>query len=160
MVGEYANAEAGGALGLPGYQPRRAAPSTGRRLITATDKPDEFQTETRYVQARTGATVRRTGKSLVYTGFQWRGRSGEGNDTMREVMLLDRNQRELTGRWFNGGYEETGIDVTMTPAGQRPNRARAGRHWPATRAPRARCRSTARISRPTSRRGRSISAAA
>src|SRR5205823_2320911 len=41
-------------------------------------------------------------------------------DGWREVMFLDRSQRELTGRWFTGGYEETGIDVTMTRIGNDP----------------------------------------
>jgi quinohemoprotein amine dehydrogenase len=39
---------------------------------------------------------------------------------MREVMSLDRNQRELTGRWFMGGYDETGMDVTLTRLGADP----------------------------------------
>jgi len=43
------------------------------------------ETETRYVRAKTGETVTRTGKSIVYTGFQWRGRSNAGEkDTLRE----------------------------------------------------------------------------
>jgi quinohemoprotein amine dehydrogenase len=108
-----------GRWAFSGYQAGRG-PLYGETTITATDKPDEFQTDTRYVQARTGATSHRTGKSVIYTGFQWRGRSGEGNDTMREVMLLDRNQRELTGRWFTGGYDETGIDATLTRLGGDP----------------------------------------
>src|SRR5262249_322181 len=83
----------------------------------------EFQTDTRYIFARTGESVRRTGKSLVYTGFQWRGRSRAGDqdkDGMREVMLLDRNQHELSGRWFTGAYDETGIDVNLTRLGSDP----------------------------------------
>src|SRR5205807_859798 len=73
--------------------------------------------------ARTGAAVRRQGKALVYTGFQWRGRSHAGEqdkDGMREVMLLDRGQHELSGRWFTGAYDETGIDVTLTRLGGDP----------------------------------------
>lgn len=72
--------------------------------------PDTFTTEVRYTVARTGETVTRSGKALVYTGFQWRGR---GND-WREVMFVERDWRQMWGRWFTGAYDETGIDVTLT----------------------------------------------
>jgi quinohemoprotein amine dehydrogenase len=35
-------------------------------------------------------------------------------------MFVDRTQRQLSGRWFKGGYDETGIDVTMTRIGADP----------------------------------------
>ncbi len=111
-----------GRWAFSGYQLGRGA-FYGETTISATGKEDEFTTETRYVRVKTGETAMRTGKALIYTGFQWRGRSSEGaadKDGWREVMFLDRNQRELTGRWFTGGYEETGIDVTMTRIGNDP----------------------------------------
>ena len=111
-----------GRWAFSGYAPG-LGPCYGETTIKPTGKDDEFQTETRYVQVKSGVTIRRTGKALVYTGFQWRGRSYvESADKagMREVMLLDRNQRELTGRWFTGGYDETGMDVTLTRLGNDP----------------------------------------
>jgi quinohemoprotein amine dehydrogenase len=111
-----------GRWAFSGYQPGRGA-FYGETTIEPTDQGDQFQTQTRYVLAKTGETLTRHGKALVYTGFQWRGRSFEGaneQDTWREVLFLDRNQRELTGRIFTGGYEETGIDVTMTRIGNDP----------------------------------------
>ena len=111
-----------GRWAFSGYQAGRGA-YYGETTIMATAKDDEFTTETRYVRAKTGETVTRQGKALVYTGFQWRGRSFEGaadKDGWREVMFLDRNQRDLTGRWFTGGYNETGIDVTLTRMGNDP----------------------------------------
>ncbi len=101
------------------YQPGRG-PMYGEMVIKAGQKTDEFLTETQYTHARSGEMLRRSGKALIYTGFQWRGRSGEGADTMREVMFLDRNQRELSGRWFMGGYDEIGMDVTLTRLGSDP----------------------------------------
>ncbi len=95
----------------------------GVTTIRATEKEDEFQTETRYVRAKTGDVFTRQGKSIVYTGFQWRGRSFAGapdKDPLREVMFLDRTQRELTGRWFTGAYDEIGIDVTLRRIGNDP----------------------------------------
>jgi len=111
-----------GRWAFSGYQPGRGA-FYGETFIRATDKDDEFTTETHCVRVKTGEAVTRTGKALIYTGFQWRGRSSEGaadKDGWREVMFLDRNQRELTGRWFTGGYEETGMDVTLTRLGNDP----------------------------------------
>ncbi|HLK66550.1 MAG TPA: quinohemoprotein amine dehydrogenase subunit alpha [Bryobacteraceae bacterium] len=111
-----------GRWAFSGYQ-AGVGPLYGETTIRASEKDDEFQTETHYVQVKNGASVDRSGKALVYTGFQWRGRSFQGSDeksAMREVMLLDRDQRELTGRWFMGGYDETGIDVTLTRLGSDP----------------------------------------
>src|SRR4029079_19431149 len=97
-------------------------PIYGEVTIKSTEKEDEFQTETRYTAARTGQSVKRSGKALVYSGFQWRGRSNEWSPdkSLREVMMLDRNQRELSGRWFTGAYDEMGMDVTLTRLGSDP----------------------------------------
>jgi quinohemoprotein amine dehydrogenase len=111
-----------GRWAFSGYQAGHGA-YYGETTISAGANEGEFTTDTRYVRTKTGETVTRTGKALVYTGFQWRGRSSEGatdKDGWREVMFLDRNQREMTGRWFTGAYEETGIDVTMTRIGADP----------------------------------------
>lgn len=86
-------------------------------------KPDEFTTEMTVIDARTGTRETRTGQGIVYTGFQWRGRSSTaGNDDgdLREVMFVDRDWRTMDGRWFTGAYDEIGIDVTLTRAGSEP----------------------------------------
>jgi quinohemoprotein amine dehydrogenase len=76
--------------------------------------PDGFTTETKYTVARTGETVTRASKALVYTGYQWRGRGAAGSDTWREVMFVERDWTQMWGRWFTGAYDETGIDVKLT----------------------------------------------
>jgi quinohemoprotein amine dehydrogenase len=111
-----------GRWAFTGHQAGRGA-FYGETIINPGEHPDEFQTETRYVQVKNGETVRRQGKGLIYTGFQWRGRSFEGGsdkEGMREVMMLDRSQQELMGRWFTGAYDETGIDVTLRRLGGDP----------------------------------------
>ena len=78
--------------------------------------PDSFTTQTRYTVARTGETVTRSGKALVYTGFQWRGRSsadGAAADPWREVLFVERDWKQMWGRWFTGAYDETGVDVRL-----------------------------------------------
>ena len=81
--------------------------------------PDGLTTETRYTFARTGETVTRTGKAIVYTGYQWRGRGGEGQP-WREVLFIERDWRTMWGRWYTGAYDETGIDVSLTRLGSDP----------------------------------------
>jgi quinohemoprotein amine dehydrogenase len=92
----------------------------GRVTIAADPaSPDEFTTSATYRVARTGETITRTGRAIVYTGFQWRGRSSTsaGDSALREVMMVDRDWRTMEGRWFSGGYDETGIDVTLERVG-------------------------------------------
>jgi quinohemoprotein amine dehydrogenase len=70
-----------------------------------------------------GQTVTRDGKAIVYTGYQWRGRSQEGasdKDPFREVLMVERDLRQMSGRWFNGAYNENGIDVKLLRLGNDP----------------------------------------
>ncbi len=87
----------------------------GTVTITADSAPDSFSTETRYTIARTGETVSRSGKGLVYTGYQWRGRSSPpGSDQVwREVLFIERDWKNMWGRWYTGAYDETGIDAKL-----------------------------------------------
>jgi quinohemoprotein amine dehydrogenase len=87
-----------------------------------------FATKTKLTFPTDGSIVTQTGKSLVYTGYAWRGRSisdktnAGPNDptTVREVMMLSRDQSQLEGRWFWGAYQEFGMDTTMRRASAAP----------------------------------------
>lgn len=106
---------------LSGYEPGKG-PIYGRVTITA-DPNDRnaFVTRASYVHAESGARVQRTGEALVYTGYQWRGRSNPGRDSeLREVMVVDRGLQTMSGRWFSGAYDEFGPDVTLTRIGAAP----------------------------------------
>ena len=89
----------------------------GRVTIAAVPgTADEFTTRTRYVYARDGRQITRTGRAVIYTGFQWRGRSSEGPDDadgLREVMFVERDWQTITGRWFTGAYDEVGLNITL-----------------------------------------------
>jgi quinohemoprotein amine dehydrogenase len=117
----------------------RAAPIEGTWLLTGSElgkgnffgrvtiakvpnAPDEFTTKASYRYARDGRVVTRTGKSIVYTGFQWRGRSTESaaDSGLREVMFVEPGWQEMSGRWFRGSYDEFGLDVTLTRATSAP----------------------------------------
>lgn len=93
-------------------------PVHGRVEITPVpDRPREFTHRTSYVRAATGESVSRSGRAVVYTGYQWRGRSGDGEDALREVMFVERGWREMHGRWFAGAYDEIGTEVQLRRAG-------------------------------------------
>lgn len=111
-----------GRWALSGYEVGKG-PIFGQLTISADPgMPDTFATEMRYTIARTGETASRTGRALVYTGFQWRGRSGTPGtaNAWREVLAIDRTWREMTGRWFTGAHDEIGIDVKLTRVGNDP----------------------------------------
>jgi quinohemoprotein amine dehydrogenase len=111
-----------GTWALSGYQPGKG-PVFGTVTIASQDGADgEFTTQTTYTIPHTGEHVTRTGRALVYTGYQWRGRSSEagGQHNLREVMFLDRNWRHAEGRWFTGAYDELGIDVRLERVGMDP----------------------------------------
>ena len=101
---------------------RGKGPVFGTVTLTGVqDASDEYQAEISYVYARTGQSVTRSGRSLVYTGFQWRGRSEtEDGQVLREVMFVDRNQQRMSGRWFTGDHDERGLDITLTRVGSGP----------------------------------------
>jgi quinohemoprotein amine dehydrogenase len=99
---------------LSGYEPGKGA-FYGRVTITNSG-PAEYTTRATYRFATSGATVVRDGRSLVYTGFQWRGRSSESttsNQQWRESIFIEPGWQEMSGRWFRGDYDEFGIDVTL-----------------------------------------------
>lgn len=101
----------------------------GEVVIEAGATEDEFTTRTKLTFVKSGKTFTRTGRSLVYTGYSWRGRSqgaardnggsdpGDDPREMREVMLVARDWSQMEGRWFWGDYEEFGIDVKLTRVG-------------------------------------------
>ncbi len=110
-----------GEWALSGYEVGKG-PLYGTVTITADPSdPDAFTTRATYVYPESGERVERDGQALVYTGFQWRGRSSPGSDDeLREVLFLERDQQEMTGRWFRGGYDEIGPDVTLERGGAGP----------------------------------------
>jgi quinohemoprotein amine dehydrogenase len=91
-------------------------PIVGHVVVTADPAmPDTFVTDTRFTFVRTGESVTRKGRAVVYTGFQWRGRgtAAAAEEVWREVLAVDRTRREMSGRWFTGAYDEIGMDVRL-----------------------------------------------
>jgi quinohemoprotein amine dehydrogenase len=126
-----------GTWALTGWEPGKGAiygrvvltpaPPTGSTSSGSTvsgvepSTTDEFTSEITYTYARSGQTVSRMGRVVIYTGFQWRGRSMQAGDDktgLREVMFVERDWRSIDGRWFTGGYDEQGIDVKLDRVGR------------------------------------------
>lgn len=107
---------------ISGSEPGRGAFFGKATIAKSPTAADEFTTKATYRYARDGKVVTRTGTSIVYTGFQWRGRSKEAPaDTgLREVMFVEPGWQEMSGRWFRGAYDEFGLDVTLTRASAAP----------------------------------------
>ncbi|HIF24120.1 MAG TPA: quinohemoprotein amine dehydrogenase subunit alpha, partial [Gemmatimonadetes bacterium] len=107
-----------GTWALSGYEPGKG-PVYG--TVTISVNPDDdaaFATTSSYTYPESGEVVKRSGQALVYTGYQWRGRSNPGTDSeLREVMFVERNQREMSGRWFTGAYDELGPDIRLQRVG-------------------------------------------
>jgi quinohemoprotein amine dehydrogenase len=112
-----------GAWTLTGYEPGKGQ-VFGRVVLTpVANTQDEFTSDITYTYVRSGQQVKRTGRVLIYTGFQWRGRStvgGSDGTALREVMFVERDWRSIQGRWFTGGYDELGLDVRLERVGREP----------------------------------------
>jgi quinohemoprotein amine dehydrogenase len=96
-------------------------------VAAASGTHDEFTTRVKLTSVKDGSAISRTGHSLVYAGYAWRGRSKGtppanaapndlGSET-REVMWFSPDQSMAEGRWFWGEYQEFGFDVKL----QRPS---------------------------------------
>ena len=64
-----------------------------------------------------GETVKAEGKSIVFTGYEWRGSLDLAGKSVREVYQLSADGQRLTGRWFDGVHDELGGDVAMVKTG-------------------------------------------
>ena len=120
-----------GALNLTGrwlvsaYVPGRGKYYGEMKIDSAGD--DEFTTGVHLKSIKDGSEIVRSGRSVVYAGYAWRGRS-KGNapegstpddpsSDAREVMWIAPDQSRAEGRWFWGQYQEFGVDVKL----QRPS---------------------------------------
>jgi quinohemoprotein amine dehydrogenase len=102
----------------------------GEMDVEAASGGDEFLTRVRLHSVNDGVVVVRTGRSVVYGGTAWRGRSqGTGvasaapddlSTEAREAMWLAPDGSKVEGRWFWGQYDELGFDVTMQRASSDP----------------------------------------
>lgn len=89
-----------------GYQPGSGA--YGGTLTVAADGAADNYAASFDLKRADGSALAGQGKSIVYTGFEWRGSSTLGGSETREVLALSADGRSLDGRWFNAGADEIG----------------------------------------------------
>jgi quinohemoprotein amine dehydrogenase len=63
-----------------------------------------------------GSALTGTSKSVVYTGYEWRGTATLGGADVREVFAASEDGSRLTGRWFIAGHAESGGDWSANRA--------------------------------------------
>lgn len=93
----------------------------GELTVDATGDPNIFKTHAKLMSAKNGLPLTRDGQMTLYGGYAWRGRSDDAHasddptsaKTVREVMMLNRDQSQASGRWIWGDYQEFGFDVKM-----------------------------------------------
>ena len=96
----------------------------GEMTITPNATGDSFTTKTKVTCDDGSSAMAGSGAALVYTGYSWRGKTTidssetgpEFPKSVRQVMMLSKDQSEFKGRWFWGEYQEFGMDVTMRRA--------------------------------------------
>ena len=91
---------------------------------------DEFATRVKLTSVTDGSTVLRTGRTAVYGGYAWRGRSKGGDPASsapddpsteaREVVWIAPDHLKAEGRWFWGQYQELGFNVQLRRASSEP----------------------------------------
>ncbi len=98
-----------------------SAPGKGKYFgfmtLTAGKSPDLFTYTAEMVRVADGSKISMTGQSVIYTGYEWRGRGQiPGIGAVRQVMAVSPDQSAIEGRWFWGGYHEFGFNVTARRA--------------------------------------------
>jgi len=116
---------------ITGYQQGKGR-VFGTMKVEAGPSAEDFVTKIDIEYAATGATLSRSGKAIVYTGYSWRGRSTAPAPTTssadpssnpaewREALFISRDGNAMDGRWFWGGYDEFGFDVHLARVGTTP----------------------------------------
>ena len=102
----------------------------GEMTIEQGAAEDEFKTSVKLKSASDGSVLTRTGQSIVYAGYAWRGRSkgsvganaamDDLNREAREALWISPDQNTAEGRWYWGDYQEFGYDVTLMRASPEP----------------------------------------
>jgi len=91
---------------------------TGSAAITA-NGDDTYRIELNLNYAD-GRAVAGQGSGIVYTGYEWRARVQQGEDSALQVLALSEDGQTLSGRWFLADNDALGANITMTRMGDAP----------------------------------------
>ena len=91
---------------------------------------DEYTTRVTLKSVTDGSVIVRSGRSAVFAGYAWRGRSSGSppakvapddlSSEAREVMWIAPDQSTAEGRWFWGQYQEFEFNVKLLRASSSP----------------------------------------
>ena len=59
-----------------------------------------------------GETIKGTGSSVVYTGYEWRGNINFGDISLRQTLAASADGQTLIGRFYQKGQELVGMKIT------------------------------------------------
>jgi quinohemoprotein amine dehydrogenase len=93
----------------------------GSMTLSSGAAPNSFTYSADLVRIADGTKLSLTGQSVIYTGYEWRGRAqATGIGAIRQVMTVSPDQSTIEGRWFWGGYQEFGFNVRAHRASSDP----------------------------------------
>ena len=91
---------------------------------------DDYNTHAVLTSVNDGAELLRVGRSVVFGGYAWRGRSqganageqkpDDPNNQTREALWIAPDQSMAEGRWFWGHYQEFGFNVKWRRPSKNP----------------------------------------
>jgi quinohemoprotein amine dehydrogenase len=95
----------------------------GEMQVVATPD-DDYTTSVHLTSVNDGSSIVRSGRSVVYGSYAWRGRSkgveaagdpapSDPSNDAREALWIAPDQSTAEGRWFWGQYQEFGFDVKL-----------------------------------------------
>lgn len=108
----------GGVWRVTGTQPGKGAYAGTLYIKPLSD--DHYAGEWTLTYLDSGETVKGTGDSVIYTGYEWRGTTALGGDVVNEVLALSKDGSTLTGRWFKQGESEIGGELVAIRADATP----------------------------------------
>ena len=93
----------------------------GQMALSPGSSPNMFSYSADLVRVADGSSITLTGQSVIYTGYEWRGRAqAKGIGAVRQVMTVSPDQSTIEGRWFWGDYQEFGINIKARRASGDP----------------------------------------
>ncbi len=90
-----------------GHRPGTGAFSADLSVRQAGDRYDLTMT----MQDAGGRSTATTGQAIVYTGFEWRARMGEGAAASMQIMAMSEDGQSMSGRWFDEANDALGAQV-------------------------------------------------
>ncbi|PCI47903.1 MAG: quinohemoprotein amine dehydrogenase subunit alpha [Alphaproteobacteria bacterium] len=81
----------------------------GMMQVTALGS-DKYQTE--FMLNENNAILKGTGKSIVHSGYEWRGTAIFADEKVRQIWAASPDGNRMTGRFFRQGHPEEGMEIT------------------------------------------------